>query len=117
LRKDISKAETPDGLVAELRAALTVCRKVHNDKTVLKDRWVRMDLLPKMLKQSNPKWDVRNYGISKKRGFSRLLALPDIQDYFEMKVVAGIKFLREKHTMKYCFSASVHDAEAPETNF
>jgi len=69
-----SKAETLDGLVAELRAALTACHKVHKaSKAVLKDGWVEISLLHNMLRRSNPLWDVRNYGMSRSKGFARLL--------------------------------------------
>ena len=53
--------ERIDGLVAQLRMALTVCHKDHKaSKTVLKDGCVRMDGLPIVLKQCNPSWSVSN---------------------------------------------------------
>ena len=92
-----SKAETLDGLVAELRGALTACHELHKaSKAVLKDGWVGISLLHNMLKRVHPSWDVCNYGMSKKKGFSGLLARPDVQRYFKLKVVGRSKFLRKK---------------------
>jgi hypothetical protein len=34
--------------------------------------------------------------MAKKKGFSRLLEQPAVQQYFELKVVDHIKFVREK---------------------
>jgi hypothetical protein len=55
-----------------------------------------MDALLTVLKQCNPSWDVSKYGMAKKKGFSRLLEQPAVQQYFELKVVDHIKFVREK---------------------
>jgi uncharacterized protein (TIGR00288 family) len=101
-----SKAETLDGLVAELRAALTACHKVHKaSKAVLKDGWVDISLLHNMLRRSNPSWDVRNYGMSRSKGFAGLLericfltrsSRVRNARYFELKNMDSIKLFREK---------------------
>jgi hypothetical protein len=90
------KTEPLAGLVAEVSAALSACRKVPKvSSEALKDDWVRVDLLGGVLKRINPLLDLQNYGMPKKR-LSRCLEHPYIKPYFEIKVVNNIKFLRNK---------------------
>jgi len=101
LRNDASDSDFPEDsgsiseLVVELHTALTECRK-SNRRAVRDEGWVDIQFLHHMLRLGNPSWDPCNYGMSKRKGYGGLLERPDVQQYFELKKVNRIIFLRAR---------------------
>ena len=73
-------------LDVQLREAIDVCLEEHpaEDSGPGREGWVNISLLTPVLRRRAPDWDVRNYGVSKNKGLSGLLNVPELSELFEL---------------------------------
>ena len=76
-------------LDVQLREAINTCLAEHPADDAAPEGWVDISLLTPVLRRRAPDWDVRNYGVSKNKGLSGLLNVPELSELFELGAKPG----------------------------
>jgi hypothetical protein len=71
-----------------------------SEEVLKEDDYVRVGVVGSVLKRINPLLDLQSYGMPRKKGLSRCLEHPDIQPYFEIRVLNNIHYMHSKSLSK-----------------